>query len=558
MNSKSVITIVTIFAVAGVLLALFFLIPTLSSGSGGSADTTAQSSSSQGSIYNATTDKNANAIVRENQLPGTSAWQIPDGQGAFTQIAAYANATSVAPGKSIIFYISTQQPGTLYNINIYRMGWYGGQGGRLMTTIQGQVGQAQGYYDQRNYNLVGCNSCIVDKAGTGLIEANWKPSYTLAIPSDWVSGVYLAKFVDKNGMQTYTPFDVLGDTKSDYVAVTPDTTYAAYNYWGGKSIYVEDGPTTNTTNRASEVSFDKPYQDHFGASQVLSFIVQAVGWMEQKGYDVSYMSDVDLQVNPGTILTHKAFISLGHDEYWTKQMRQGVEAARDKGVGLAFLGANAVYWQMRFGPDHAGVPNRTIICYKVEIAHNDYARDPMYNVDNSVVTSYWRDPVVNNPENSLLGEMWIGLTHTQNGYPWKVDGSAANSPLLKNTGLVPNQSYGCGIVGYEWDAVQPAIVLADNQGFISNPVKNVHILSSSPVLESDTKQNQTSNSTYYIAPSGAMVFDSGSIAWSNALESYRPDPDKVCGATNRAVPEIQALMSNIMDALIVKHNPASF
>ena len=554
MNFRSVVTIVTVFVVAGVLIGFYFLGPSLFTGSGSSSGVVGTPiAGSENSV--STGSANDNAIVRENDQTGTSAWQIPDGHAANTEIQAFAGATSVLPGKSITFYVSTKEQGTSYSINIYRLGWYGGAGGRLMTTSPDHVGQAQGYYDQKNYQLVNCTTCTVNP-----VETNWKPSYTLTIPGDWTTGIYLAKFIDRNGMQTYAPFDVLGGPKSAYIAVTPDTTYAAYNYWGKFSLYVEDGPTTDSAHRDAKVSFNKPYQDHNGASQITSFIIQAVRWMEQRGYDVSYMSDVDLHVNPASLLTHKAFISLGHDEYWTKQMRQGVETARDKGIGVAFMGANAVYWQMRFEPDRAGVPNRTIVCYKVEIAHNDYTRDPMYGVDNTVVTSYFRDPVVNDPENSLMGEMWNGLTHAQNGFPWRVDPSAANSPLLKNTGLQPGQQYGCGIVGYEWDKVWPTITAADNQGFVSNPVKNVHIISTSYVKSSDTGQDDVSNSTYYIAPSGAMVFDSGSIRWSAALDNYRPDPDKICDAShnNKSVPEIQTLMANIMDALVVKHNPNSF
>ncbi len=554
MNSRAIVTIVTIFVVAGVLLGFFFLSPSLFSGSGGSAGTVSPGGASEvGGSGNPTGSQNDNAIVRENDQPGTSAWQIPSGSIAYTEISAFAGATSVAPGKSITFYVSTKEPGTHYSVNIYRLGWYGGTGARLMSSSQDHIGQAQGYYDQKNYQLVNCNTCTINP-----VETNWKPSYTLTIPNDWVTGIYLAKFIDKNNMQTYTPFDVTGSATSAYIAMTPDTTYAAYNYWGKFSLYVEDGPTTDSVHKDYQVSFNKPYQDHYGASQTLSFIVQAVRWMEMRGYDVSYMSDVDLQVNPATLLTHKAFLSLGHDEYWTKQMRQGVEAARDKGIGLAFMGANAIYWQMRFAPDKAGVPNRTIICYKVEIAHNDYARDPMYGVDNSVVTSYFRDPVVNNPENTLMGEMWNGLTHAQNGFPWTVDPSAANSPLLKNTGLQAGQTYGCGIVGYEWDRVWQPLTVADNAGMISVPAKNVHILSTSKVKD-EGGGDDTSNSTYYIAPSGAMVFDSGSIRWSAALDNYRPDPDPVCDAShnNKSVPELQALMGNIMDALIVKH-PSTF
>src|SRR5712691_2800064 len=177
-----------------------------------------------------------NPIVLENTHLGTDSWRIPHGKEASTQIQAYASATSVLPGQELTFYVSTQNEGTAYSIDIYRLGWYGGSGGRLMISVLYQTGHAQGYYKSATHLLVNCNSCYVDPK-TGLVEANWQPSYTLPVPSDWTTGIYLAKFTDANGKQTYVPFDVLGNFHSLYVAVTPDTTYAAYNDWGGYSLY---------------------------------------------------------------------------------------------------------------------------------------------------------------------------------------------------------------------------------------------------------------------------------------------------------------------------------
>ena len=39
-----------------------------------------------------------------------------------------------------------------------------------------------------------------------------------------------------------------------------------------------------------------------------------------------------------------------HDEYWSQQMFDAAIAARDAGTSLVFLGANAVYWKVRFEP----------------------------------------------------------------------------------------------------------------------------------------------------------------------------------------------------------------
>lgn len=542
MKPRFVVGIIALFVVMGIVLGAVFLGPSFFAG----ASSAGGASTSTAGVTQQTPA--GNAIVRENSLPGTSGWRIPPTRASVTQIQAYAGSTYALPGKSLSFYVSTQQNGTHYWIDIYRMGWYGGFGGRLVKSLGEQVGQDQGYYDATTRRLIDCTACTLDTK-TGMVEANWKASYTLTVSSDWTTGVYLAKFTDTGGLQSYAPFDVLSpDSTSSYIVVTPDTTYATYNDWGGSNLYksengifVESDPTTE----GAKVSFDRPYVQEAGSSQVLIFEADAIRWMERQGYDLSYISNVNLHNAPSQLLHHKAYISLGHDEYWTKEMRDGVEHARDAGVGLAFFGANASYWQMRFEPDSAGVPNRTVVCYKVETGKNDLNRDPFFGQDNTRVTSQWRDPVIGRPENALIGIMYSSLTHKQQGFSWKVS-SVANSPLLTGTGLQAGQVYGCGLVGYEWDRVFP-------NGLTP---KGLHVLARSGTV-TDTGGVDSSDTTYYIAPSGAMVFASGSIYWAYALDSYRIEPDKTCGNQNVAIPGIQMLMTHFMDELIVHHTPAN-
>jgi hypothetical protein len=467
------------------------------------------------------------AIEQENQQPGSADWNIPPERTATNEIQAYLGATSVAPGDTLVFYVSVQHPGLPYTIHVYRLGWYGGAGGRLMLTTQ-QIGQWQGYYDVGNGALVGCGTCHVDTS-SGLVEANWQPSFELTIPPNWLSGVYVAQFTEASGKQTAVTFDVRGNPHSTYVVVTTDTTVQAYNEWGGYSLYL--ARHSIAAGHASKVSFDRPVTG-WGTVQGLLYEIDGIRWIERMGYDVSYISSVDLHEHPEQLLGHRGFLDFGHDEYWSKRMRDGVEHARDAGVGLAFIGANTAYWQIRFEPDGSGRPDHTIVCYK-------RARgDPLFSQDRSQVTVEWRDAVVGRPENELLGEMYSNWTSPPRGFPWQVSWTA-NSPLLDGTGLQPGQKYGCDLVGYEWDKV---FANGDTPA-------NLQILSVSQVRNL-SGQSDNSNTTAYSAASGALVFDAGSVKWDYALDDLRLFPDRWCTTQHAPIPGMQKLLANVLAAFL--------
>jgi hypothetical protein len=453
---------------------------------------------------------------------------------ATTQIQAYVGAESVWRGAKLQFFVSVQVDGAPYYVEIFRLGWYGGLGARLVHVAR-EMGRAQGYYDEETRGLVSCPTCRVDSK-TGLIEANWRDSFDLTIPTTWLSGVYLARFVLADGVATQAQFIVRDNRLSPYLAVIPSTTFAAYNPWGGYSLY--EGPDHRVESRAVKVSFDRPMTS-VSFMQSMTYEVDAVRWIERKGYDVTYVSDIDLHAQPAMLLDHTAYLSLGHDEYWTKEMRDGVELARDAGINLAFFGANASYWQMRFEPSSAGVANRVVVCYKMYDQVGPRT-DPLSETDPSRVTTQWRDPHIGRPENALIGVMYSNFNSQPSGFPWRAS-ATPGLRLLAGTGLVAQQEYGCQIVGTEWDK-------AFNNG--AGP-KNLHVLSDSPtmVVSSHATTADTSNSAYYVAPSGALVFASGSLKWAYALDMLRLVPDDACQGKTNSIPEIERLMTNVMDAL---------
>ncbi len=480
-----------------------------------------------------------NPIQKENALKGTTDWLIPTAQDATTQIQGYAGAESAAAGQSLTFFISTQIPQDPYRVDVYRLGWYGGAGARLMTTLR-ETGQAQGYYDWGAKKVVACATCQFDPA-TKLMDAGWRPSFALPIPATWTTGLYVAKLTTSANMQAYVHFTVTGNPDATYVATMPDNTTEAYNDWGGYSLY--HGPDGRLATRAYKVSLNRPALGwRFGYGSGLSYVIDAIRWLERSGYDMSYISTVDLNDHPDLLLTHRAYLSLGHDEYWSLAMRNGAQAARDAGIGLAFLGANPAYWNIRYEPDHAGHAERTIVCYK-----NAFL-DPLYGRDNADVTVEWRQPPLNRPENALVGIMYTDWTTPPTAWPWTVSASAASSPLLAGTGLRPGASYGCNVVGYEFDHIY----------YNGETPLGLHVLGDSYALGTDAGPSH-SQTTYYVARSGAFVFASGSIYWSYALDSLHiwdipnvtPADTCLLSAASGPIPGIQRLMANVMAQLVV-------
>src|SRR5213078_3483418 len=189
-----------------------------------------------------------------------------------------------------------------------------------------------------------------------------------------------------------------------------------------------------------------------GTGTLVKNEIAIIKWLELQGYNLSYISDVDIHANAALLLGYRAYLCLGHAEYWSKAMRDGVETAIAKRVGVAFLGANDCYWQVRFENDNAGNANRTVVCYKVQTANSNLSLDPQYGVNNAIVTTLWRDAVIARPENTMMGIMFGDSTNGSNT-AWMVD-AAADMTYFAGSGLVRGSSYGSDVVGYEWDIIQ--------------------------------------------------------------------------------------------------------
>ncbi len=427
-------------------------------------------------------------------------WNIPSAYLATNhEIEGYASATSINRGESIQFYVNTASP--TYDMYIYRMGWYGGHGGRLVQRMENMPGIQQ-------------PACPITDVVTKLRECDWANSYTLVVPNntldptEWASGVYLVKLKAANNKQSYMIFTVRDDNRNaDFLFQSAVTTYAAYNIWGGSNLYGTGG-----TPRAHKVSFNRPYartsvltNPAIGTGDFMEWELLMLRFVEREGYNVSYSTNIDTHTNGARLLSFKALLSVGHDEYWTKEMRNSFEAARNAGVHLGFFGANAAYWQIRFEPSSLGEPNRTIASYRDDTDTND----PIFQINPAESTFRFRQ--LSRPESAL-----IGVQYDYNSVRSDMIVSDCSSWICAGTGLVTGDVLP-GLLGYEVDGMNA-----------SSPAGTFAIMTSPYVCKSNfpgcsASPTQYSHMSFYTAPSGAMVFATGSMSWTYGLDAYGPN-----------------------------------
>jgi len=253
------------------------------------------------------------------------------------------------------------------------------------------------------------------------------------------------------------------------------------------------------------VSLDRPY-DHSGADMFLTYERNVVKLAEHLGLPLAYVTGMDIAADPHLLDGASALISPGHDEYWTPAERAHVTAARDAGVNLAFLGANAMFRRTRLAATSLGA-GRLVICYKTS-----YLQDPMYGRDNALVTSDWRDPPDPDPESSLIGTIYEGYPAVA---PYRV--VSPDSWVFAGTGARAGTSF-ANLVGVEYDRVDPAYPLQ----------RPIEVLSHSPLVCKGAASY--GDSAYYTHAGGAGVFNAGTMRWVEAIYGDSPHGISAAGS----------------------------
>jgi hypothetical protein len=466
-------------------------------------------------------------VVRENRRPGArrASW-FPGANGWDGAIAGYQDKQSYLPGDTVNFKVDSDN--LAFNVALFRLGAYGHEtiGARNVSGVNGVI----------------AGTPAVQPAPTvdptlGHTECAWTTTATWTIPADAASGVYLYQLqrTDDPLHMSTGHFVVRDPAVTDKVVViVPDSTYQAYNIsgartdhglrapggvWTGRSLYQIGGDlgTPVFAHRSYAVSWDRPMATGHCQPNTYMFDADYSIWhfLEAQGYDLTYLSDTDLEADPTVLAGAALVMPIGHLEYVTESMWDALRSAETSGVNVLSHGANPALWHTRM-PDP-----RTMVCYKDNSSVDDTpgfdggtGRDPV------IYTGTWRDTrgILNidpRPEQILFGQMFVAnapankqltVPFASKGLPiWR------NSPTIQaltagNVYTTPSATY-----GDEGDFLDVRFPHSDNQVVLSPTVVN---------LASGSNLNGTVYVTAYTGitigftllrdSSGALIFHSGS------------------------------------------------
>ena len=434
----------------------------------------------------------SNIVAQENAKPGARDWQLTrvrlDKTTGFRSpdIEGYCSRQSVKAGEKLDIFVSTK-PAARFHIEIFRTGYYGGSGARLMTVL--------GPFDGKEQPV----PAIGDKR---LHECRWEPCTSITIPDDWVSGVYLGRLTtlpdttEKPYWQSYVVFIVKDDRKADILFQCSDQTWQAYNRWPNDySVYTD--PRGNQ-GPWSDVSFDRPYAKYaqiyenpqsIGSGEWLCFEFPMAYWLEREGYDVTYCSNSDM-LTPDRGLKCKAFLSVGHDEYWDIRQYHSVVAMRDAGVSVLFFSGNAVCWVTPLRAGFDGRDNR------IMFRGGPYGGDYRYAVNRE--RNHGPFPERGPDEGYLLGSR--NVEPVNGGGDW-----VCQQPghwIFEGTGMKRGE-FIPGLIGWEYHGDPPEIA-------------GLEVVAGGTAFHSGTQPMQWT-STIYPGPKNNFVFNASTIFWCQDL-----------------------------------------
>jgi len=473
------------------------------------------------------------SVALENRHTGTRAWRLPGpaadvGGLAHGDVAGYVADQAVSSGQVERIYVSAPGSSTI-RIRVFRIGWYGGSGGREVLASGDLPAVIQ--------------PPCTHRYATGLTECDWHPTLSFVIPPALPTGIYVARLSALTG-ESDCLFVVRASTPQPLIAQLPTSTYEAYNAWGGDSLYPggADRVAITGTTQGIDVSYDRPYDSVTGAGQFFARDVAMVWFLEQYGYPLSYTTSESVDQDPGQLLGHRAVIDFGHSEYWSQRQADAFARARDHGESLLFLGSDTLAWRVRYAPasaaaSEAGQPDHSIVSYKEHAALDpDHANPtgPFPGGGAALTGSAYLGCIT--PRVDVLGPPIYRY------YSWAPAPALQPGWLFAGTGITAAARIP-GIVGYELD-MRTSSTPAGTRVLGSGAAP---CMPSEPGEPTPGPGQDLAQTTVYTAPSGAIVFNTGTLGWELGLEPVpSASPDAPTAPDRRVV----AMTRNLLDHVL--------
>lgn len=472
------------------------------------------------------------SIALENRASGTSSWRLPGpswelGGAAHGAIAGYVAQQAIAPGQLQSVYVEAPGARTV-SVGVYRMGWYGGRGGRLVLQSASLPARRQ-------------PSCT-HRYSTGLTECHWHATLTFAIPEALVSGVYIVKLRASTGAESDCLFVLRPAHPPPLLMEMPTASYEAYNAWGGDSLYPGGRKlvAVTGTDQGVEVSYDRPYESQTGAGQFFIRDVAMVRFLERYGYPVGYTTIESIDAQPSQLEHVRALMDVGHSEYWSEVDERAFARARDRGTDLIFISSDTMAWRVRFAPATAASSQAREQDHRI-VAYKEFAAlDP----DRADVTGLFPGGGA-----QLAGSAYDGCITPRVPvagppiylyYPWRPAPALTPAWLFAGTGITAATSIP-GIVGYE----------LDERTALAPPGTRVIGTGTGVPCDSENEPSPArgtlSQTTMYTARSGALVFASGTLGWEYALSPVpQASPDAPLAPDPRVVAMTRNLLAHVL------------
>jgi hypothetical protein len=428
---------------------------------------------------------------------------------------------TVTPGQTERVYVNAPGARTV-TLRVYRIGWYGGTGGRLMLASRPLAAIRQPPCSHRTY--------------TGLTECRWRATLSFPIPHAVASGVYIVKLKASDGARSDCLFVVRALRPRGLLVEIPTATYEAYNAWGGDSLYPGGHRVGATkTTQGVEVSYDRPYQSQTGAGQFFIGEVALVRFLERYGYPASYTTIDSIDRHPGQVRGVRALVDVGHSEYWSERAEHAFARARDAGTSLIFISSDTMAWRVRFAPagrgsSQAGAADHRIIAYKERVASDPDRTQPSgpFPFGGAMLVGSAYDGCIT-PRVAQPGPP------VYRHYAWRPAAALHPAWLFAHSGVTASTGIP-GIVGYELDQRTPAT--PPNTALVGSGAG-----ACGAATEPSPVRGTVAESTLYTARSGAFVFATGTLGWEYALS---PVPQASPDAPRAPDPRVVAITRNLL------------